>query len=470
MTKDATNIERKSEAGVASRRLAVEILIKVESAGAYANLALASAFKRKTLSERDRAFVTALVSGVLRHRIKIDERIAQLSSRKLESLPLFLKNALRLAVFQIEHMSDIPQSAIVDTCVKLVHLGGHQGQARFANALLRSYLRAQESFTDDEVLPINTEQLPSSYSMPMWLVERWLKAWGPDETKILLEHTQTIPELVLRTCEQAITPEGLQEILEGRGMKLRRGTLVPSCLLVEQRGPLRGPATKLPGYEEGLFVIQDEAAAFVSTVVDPRPGDLVIDLCAAPGGKSLHMAELMENKGRVIAVDSRPARLGLLHKSRQRLGLTNIETFVADARSFVTEAQADCVLLDAPCTGTGVINRRSDIRFRRDAPDLIQLTELQRQLLEHASTLVRSGGVLVYSTCSIEPEENEDNIKWFLQNHNDFHPLSLKQFVPEDLASEWSAKTKVDLDIGWLTLMPSRHGTSGFFVCRLAHK
>lgn len=470
MTKDITPKQQKPDSGLASRKLAIEVLIKVDSEGAYANLALAGAFKRKQLSERDRAFVTALVQGVLRHRLKLDERIAQLSTQKLEKMPAFLRNALRLAIFQIEHMTDIPPSAVVDTCVKLVRSNGHEGQVKFANAILRNYLRKRDSFTDGEVLPLNLEQLPTSYSMPMWLVEKWLKVWGPEETRQLLEHSQQIPDLVIRVCEQSISTEGLLDILQAQGMKLRRGRLVESCLTIEDRGPFRGPLSKLPGYGDGLFIVQDEAAAFVSKVVDPKPGNLVIDLCAAPGGKSIHLAELMENKGRVVAVDSHSARLNLLRQNRQRLGITNIETFVADGRSFQTDTKADCVLLDAPCTGTGVINRRSDIRFNREAPDMVQLSELQRQLLEHASTLVKPGGTLVYSTCSMEPEENEQNIETFLANHKEFQPSSLQPYVPTDLLADWqknSLNAALDLNRGWLTLMPSRHGTSGFFVCRM---
>jgi 16S rRNA (cytosine967-C5)-methyltransferase len=470
MKKETEQKQPKTDAGLASRKLAVEILIRVESEGAYANLALASGFNRKQLSERDRAFVTALVQGVLRHRLKLDEWIARISTQKLEKMPVFLRNALRISLFQLVHMSDIRESAVVDTCVKLVRSHGHEGQVKFANALLRNFLRKRDSFADIEVVPLNLEQLPTSYSMPMWLVEKWLNAWGPDETRQLLEHSQQIPDLVIRVCEQSITTEGLQEILQAQGVKLRRGRLVESCLIVEDRGPFRGPLSKLPGYSDGLFTVQDEAAAFVSKVVDPKPGYLVIDLCAAPGGKSIHLAELMENKGRVIAVDSHSARLNLLRRNRQRLGITNIETFVADGRSFQNDTKADCVLLDAPCTGTGVINRRSDIRFHREAPDMVQLSELQRQLLEHASTLVKPGGTLVYSTCSMEPEENEQNIQAFLERHEDFHPSSLSPYVSTELLADWrtnSLNAALDLDRGWLTLMPSRHGTSGFFVCRM---
>lgn len=470
MTDDNTQVKQKKGVGLAARRLAVEILMKVEAEGAYANLALASAFKRKSLSERDRAFVTALVQGVLRHRLRIDGLLGKLSSRPLEKMPSFLRNALRLAVFQLDQMDDIPASAVVDTCAELVRKAGHEGQVRFANGLLRSYLRNRETPAPTEVVPPGVEELPVSYSMPMWLVDKWLNQWGIDETRKLLAHAQKIPDLIIRTCEQAITAEGLENAMQSRGVKVSRCKLVDTCFVVADPGPYRGSPSKLPGYDDGLFTVQDEAAAFISKVVDPAPGDLVVDLCAAPGGKSIHMAELMQNRGRVIAVDSHAARLALLRKNRQRLGITNIETFVADARSFIVDTTADRVLLDVPCTGTGVMNRRSDIRFHREPPDLASLTQLQRQLLEHAATLVKPGGILVYSTCSIEPEENEDNICWFLEHHKEFRTLSLRPFVPAGVLAEWpgdACNNSLDLDRGFFTLMPSRHGTSGFFVCRM---
>jgi len=467
---ETTRPKEQAPAGLASRKLAVEILIAIEAEGAYANLAIASAFKRKTLSERDRAFVTALVQGVVRQRLKIDDHLSRISNQPLAKMPAFLRNALRLALFQLEQMPDIREAAVVDTCARLVRAAGHEGQVRFVNGVLRNYLRRRSTFQDEEVVPLNVEQLHTSYSMPIWLVERWLKNWGPDETKLLLEQAQQIPDLVVRACGLAITTDGLVSLLESRGVRVRRGQLVDSCLIVEDRGPCKGPPTRLPGYAEGLFSIQDEAAAFVSLVVDPKPGELVVDLCAAPGGKSLHMAELMENKGRIIAVDDHSSRLQLLRRARQRLGVTNVEVFVADGREFVLETRADRVLVDAPCTGTGVISRRSDIRFRREPPDLVQLTELQRQLLDHAAALVKPGGVLVYSTCSIEPEENEENIEWFLSRHSQFSPATLRPFVPDGLLAAWSEKgftSGQDLESGRLTLLPSRHGTSGFFICRL---
>jgi len=441
--------------GLASRKLALEALIKIDLDAAYANLALSAAFKRKTLPERDRAFVTALVQGVTRNRQNIDQAINKLSKRPLEKMPVSLRNVLRLGIFQLQFMPDIPASAVINTACDLAKKTGHVGQVSFTNGILRNFARQE-----------NIE--PVKASVPDWLMSKWTKQWGDDETQKLLNCTREIPEPTLRVCEMAITPEGLVDILTAKGIRLRRGKLVDSCLIIEDRGPIKGPVNKLPGYAEGLFTVQDEAASFVGRVVDPKPGEVVVDLCAAPGGKSIHLAEMMENKGRVIAVDSHAGRLKLLKDTRNRLGLTNIEVQVTDGRTLQLTESVDRILIDAPCSGTGVINRRTDLTLNRQAPDMVALVTLQKELLENAGKLLKPGGYLVYSTCSIEPEENEELIKWFLDTHKKFDAVSLEHFVNKALAAEWQESDKdFDLSKGYLQLLPSRHKLSGFFIARL---
>lgn len=447
--------ETKGKAGLASRKLALEALIKIDTDGAYANLALKAAFQRKALPERDRAFVTALVQGVVRHRQSIDEELGKLSKKPLAKMPASLRNVLRLAVFQLQFMPDIPQSAVINTACDLAKKTGHVGQVAFTNGILRNFARQERCE-------------PAKANVPEWLLEKWKKQWGNEEAEKLVAYTSEIPELTLRACEMSISPEGLVDIFKGKGIKCRQGQLVPTCIIVEDRGNLKGPVNKLPGYNEGLFTVQDEAASFVAVVVNPKPGEVVLDLCAAPGGKSVHLAELMENKGRVIASDSHEGRLKLLKETRNRLGLTNIEIMTADGRELKLDEQVDKILIDAPCSGTGVMNRRSDLALHRQAPDMVALTTLQKELLENAATLLTAGGVLVYSTCSIEPEENEELIKWFLDTHQEFEAEGLNPFIAQNLLQEWQ-KTDKDFhpESGMLQLLPSRHGLSGFFIARL---
>lgn len=609
MSEQSNEKTGRNDKGLPARRLAVETLISIERDGAYATIALSSAFKRKQLSDRDRAFVTALVQGVVRHRIELDDKISRFSKQPFEKTPVTLRNVLRLGVFQLDHMEDIPISAVVDTSTQLAKVLGHQGQAKFANGLLRNYVRSKSDQSQRGAVAGNTyraglttnsggasstagetvgeksgapcsgtvaegsgatssgtigetsngaksgnvcetsdasdpgrtggmssdtgtsgvmssanadgsataqpadatgvetakaagdvsgatrrgakvngvsnknlvvesdttsgaAKLSVKYSVPEWLVQRWLNNYGYEETVKLLAYAQSTPDLIVRSCEIAITPEGLATIFDNAGIRYRKGNLVESCLIIEP-GQHVSPE-KLPGYPEGMFSVQDEAAAFVSLVVAPKPGEFVVDLCAAPGGKSLHMAELMENTGRVLAIDKHANRLNLLKTNRSRLGLTNIEILASDGRTVTLDKPADRVLLDAPCTGTGVINRRSDLRYRRDAVDLTALSEIQQELLANAAKLLKPGGILVYSTCSIEPEENFDNIRRFMREH-DFDGEDLSQFLPvsmrEELQSCWggpACKTEAEMTTPYMIqLLPSRHHVSGFFICRM---
>jgi 16S rRNA (cytosine967-C5)-methyltransferase len=458
--------------GIAARKLAVDVLVRVEVDNAYANIALSSAFDRQVLSERDRAFATFLVQGVLRHRDQLDQQLRALSKKPLDKLTPAVRNLLRLAIFQLQYADDIPQSAVLNTATEIGKQVGHEGIARFVTGILRNYLRQAETAKEAPAAAADgasetkkdTAALAQQYSTAPWLVDRWLKNFGDTTAEKLLVYSQSIPELTVRTCESGITTEALMNVFASQGIKFRQGKLVPSCLIIEDRGKHKGPVEKLPGYGDGLFIVQDEAAALPPLVVAPQSGEVIVDLCAAPGGKTIQMAEMMENKGRIIAVDLHANRLEMLKKTRRRIGLTNIEVLAADGTSVQVDAPADKVLLDAPCTGTGVINRRSDLRFKREQPDLESLVKLQRALMQNAASMLKPGGVLVYSTCSIEPEENIENVEWFLQEHKDMRLDSLQPFVAESARDLFQPG---ELERGWVQLLPTEHGVSGFFVARL---
>lgn len=476
----------KGAKGLSSRRLALEALIQIEKKGTFTANALAKAFERTQLSDRDRAFVTALVMGVTRRKTQLDAQIKKLSTHPLQKLPVPLLNILRLGIFQLEEMPDIPPSAVINTCAELAKSTGHIGHVRLANGLLRNYSRTkgqptkESELLEDEPAPDaghKVEKLSQKYSMPVWIVERWLEHFGEKETATLASLAQEPAKLVLRTCSTAITVEGLKTFLESRDITVTDGLLVPSCLIVESTGKnrvSRGAPQSMPGYSEGLYSFQDEASAFVSIVVDPKPGETVVDLCAAPGGKTTHLAELMDNTGQIIAVDKSDRRLELIRTNRSRLGLTNIKVQPSDGRTFTLDNAADRVLVDAPCTGTGVLGKRPDIRYQRSQGELKTLVELQRDLLKNAAALVKPGGVLVYSTCSLEPEENVENMQWFLDNHKDYKLADITPFIPGKALDKWrqvtspaSTNTIDTARQGFIQLLPSRHGVSGFFVCRL---
>lgn len=465
--------------GVQSRRIALQVLIQVHG-GAFSNLALPEALKKSQLSKRDKAFVTLLVQGVIRNTNLLDDVIKRFSKNPIESLPPALLNTLRLAFFQLKFLKETPASAVLNTSASIAKIVGHKGMASYTTAVLHSYLRSDEAKLENEQSTAGGDDHSSSkpdeenatpaelarrYTIPEWLVERWIKNFGQAEALSLLKFSTSLPRIVLRANDLAITPEGLGIILENADISYEVSPLVPSCLVLDPRGRGRGSPSGIPGYNEGMFSIQDDTAAIVAKVVDAKPGELIIDLCAAPGGKALYMGELMENKGRIIAVDTRANRLELLKTNRRRLGITNIEVMEADGTTMQFEPQVDRILIDAPCSGTGVLNRRSDLRHRRKPEDIASLSKLQYELLDNADRLLKPGGVLVYATCAVEPEENEQVIDKFVASHPDYRFDDLTPYFPKELVQKHDLEYR--LRTGKLQILPSMSNLSGFFIARL---
>ncbi|MBZ0188282.1 MAG: hypothetical protein K8F91_18675 [Candidatus Obscuribacterales bacterium] len=548
---------KKREKGVESRQLALRLLIKIEAQNAYSNIVLAGALAKSTLSRRDRAFVTCLVQGVTRNKNYLDHLISRVYKRPPAKLPPILLNTLRLGIFQLEFLSNLPSQAVISTSTSIARNCGHEGLASYTTAVLNKFRKENnkapvDTFELDELQTLQTawlvpekqtendseslnsaaigsaqtspnlanaadagsisksyadsalisksgllsplseediEELSLSHSMPEWIVVRWLANYGLSETLCLLEHSQSPSSIALRVNDTAITREGLIALFKKEGIKAVPSTLVPSILFVVARGKQASGFHTYPGYEEGLFSIQDQAAALVCLALSPKKNELIVDLCAAPGGKTLHISEVMENTGRIIAVDKHESRLDLLKSSQIRLGLTNIEIRATDGLSFrLDEAEAnnledrnlvdnrlvdsnlvdsnlvDRVLVDAPCTGTGVLNRRPDLRYRRRIEDLELLSQLQLGLLNNASRLLKPGGVLVYSTCSVEQEENQAVCDKFLAANKNFRFDDLFPHLSEALSER--PELKEQLEQGWIQILPSMHGLSGFFIAR----
>jgi 16S rRNA (cytosine967-C5)-methyltransferase len=452
--------------GLTSRKLALEILVKTETQGAFTNLLLKETLDNNSssLSQKDRAFLMAMVQGVLRTQGQLDQSLAKLSKHPLAKMPVPLLCNLRLALYQIDHMN-VESRAAVDLAVELAKVTGHKGQAGFVNGLLRNHLRQSDESKKEPSTKEQSnepEDLSTEFSMPLFLVKRWHDRFGAQETRKLLEAQQKPARLTLRVNSMAIETKGYKKILEEKGIKCQFSQLAKNCLVLD-RNTVTGAITQLPGFADGIFSVQDEAAAFVSQVVNPQQSDLVYDLCAAPGGKTMHMAELMEGKGKIVAFDKQESRLSLIRENRKRLGHTNVMLEEADSTTYRNPIPADKILIDAPCTGTGVINKRGDIRLKLRACDFENLQKIQLALLENSVNLLKPGGLLVYSTCSIEPEENEDVIALFRKAHPDFQPvdLSYASHALTELKLAQEAKT------GQLYFLPSRQGFSGFFVAAL---
>lgn len=447
------------------RELAWLALNRIETDGAYANLALQAVLEEHSATERrEKAFCTELVYGTLRRLLKIDYILGRLLSRPLKSLQPAVKNVLRLGIFQLLYLPEIPDRAVCHSMVELLKSSKFRGLAPLVNGVLRNYLRTGAALELPDRNRDYLRFLEVEYSHPQWLIKRWLERFGPELTEALLKTNNGRPPLTVRIKQPELLGEKVAAALIGEGIKAVPGGYLPEALhLLDLPYALEESAV----FRQGWIMPQDESSMLVAHLVNPVPGEFIVDLCAAPGGKSTHLAELMNDQGRIISLDDHPHKVNLIKANARRLNLSIIEPQVSDARSFVLPENrlADAVLVDAPCSGTGVLRRRVDARYRRELQDLNQLAQLQREILQQAATLVRPGGRLVYSTCTLEPEENQKQTEWFLANHPDFELADYRAYLPEKLPNYLETA-----DQRWVTLLPEPDGGDGFFICRFNHR
>lgn len=445
---------------MAARELALRALYRIEVEAAYASLALAGEFRRTPADRRERALATELTYGVSRRRNTLDHLVGRCSRRPVDGLTPWIRNVLRLGAYQIFYMDKIPPSAAVDEAVTLARRYGHAGTAALVNAVLRCLVpsrgQVEDSLPKPEADPVAYLSIAESH--PEWLVRRWLARYGFADARGLMQYDNASPPVVVRANRLKVAPEALAARLAEEGVTAAPGRYLPEALRLEGPSAVEG----LPSFRAGLFQVQDESSMLAAWVVDPQPGELVIDAAAAPGGKTTHLAERMGGRGRVIANDVHAGRLALVEENCRRLGIANVEPVAGDGRDLPArwEGQADRVLLDAPCSGLGVLNRRPDARWRKTEEQVAALPALQGELLAAAARCVRPGGVLVYSTCTTEPEENGGVCDRFLAAHPGFAPESLAPYLPAPLAAE------PGVEGGRLQLLPFRHGVDGFFIAR----
>lgn len=399
------------------------------------------------LDARDRRWTRELVYGMLRMRGRLDALLAERVRGGLGRLDPELLDLLRLGAYQLLEMGSVPAYAAIAQTVELAKARAGEGAGKLANAVLRRLDRERDTLalpaTADPV-----EALAAEYSHPAWLVARWLERWGADETRRLLASNNTEPPIVARPVH--VVREQLEASLESAGVHVADAPLVPDSLVLTPPVPA---LTELGAFRRGLFHIQDPAATLVTRYAAIAPGAAVADCCAAPGGKAI---ELARTAGAVFASDASPHRLQRLRENVRRLELENVFAYAADA-SQPAIRPVDAVLLDAPCTGTGTMRRHPDARWRLKPSDVAVMTALQSRLLASAATLVNSGGLLVYSTCSLESEENDVPVDRFLATHPGW------QLEPPPAG----AVPETVLDGGRLRVLPQRHGIDGAFAARL---
>jgi 16S rRNA (cytosine967-C5)-methyltransferase len=444
------------------RSLAWQTLNRVETEQAYANLALATVLAAAgPVDQREKAFCTELVYGTLRHWLKMDYLLGRLLSRPLTSLKIPVKNLLRLALYQLIHLPDIPERAVCHTMVALIKGSKYSGLAGLVNGVLRNFIRLGKTLELPDPGRDLTAYLTVEYSHPRWLVTRWLERFGPDRTKTILEVDNARPPLTVRANRLAGQLPQLRAELQQSGVASTVGLLLPEALHLHD---LPVALEELAAFQAGKITPQDESSMLIAPLVAPRPGETIVDLCAAPGGKSTHLAELMQDQGCVFSLDDHPHKVELIAANARRLNLTALRPLLGDARDFSLPdgGLADAVLVDAPCSGTGVLRRRVDARYRRTETEIGRLANLQREILDQAASLVKPGGRLVYSTCTLEPEENQQQIAAFVTAHPDFKAVTWQPFLPSALALYLE-----DSGQKWATILPTPEGGDGFFICRL---
>ena len=437
-----------------ARETALRVLISCRTNGAWADAALKAQLARDGLDRADAALCSRIVYGVLQNELLLDHYIGAYCSQRPDHLQPPLLDILRVGAYQILFLDKIPDSAAVNTSVELAKLFKRGQASGLVNAVLR---KISQNKHDLPAIPDRdpVRQLSIRYSHPRWLVKRLLALVGREETEAFLAADNGVAPLTVQVNPLKTTVEALTAELEGAGVSAKSHPWVPGCLELSGTGDL----TALPAFREGKFLVQDPAARLVSLIAGVTPGEKVLDVCAAPGGKSFSCAFAMEDRGAILACDLHENKLKRVREGAARLGLACVDTATADGRVFRPEWEAafDTVLVDAPCSGLGIIRKKPDARYKK-VDDLFALPVIQNDILSNAARYVRPGGVLVYSTCTILPEENGEVTDGFLADH------------PEFVRTPFTLPAPAGETDGQLTLWPQRHGTDGFYICRMERR
>jgi len=438
-----------------AREVAVKVLNRIERTDSYLDKLLDFELKNSDLSRLDKSFLTELVNGTIRWKLKIDYVISQFYRGDYSKLDINLKNAIRLAMYQIMFLERVPQSAAVNESVEFVKKLRGQYLANLVNAILRSAIRKIDLVDYPQIEDDPVRALSVAHSFPAWLVRRFLNRFGNYETEQILISLNDRPRLSLRVNTNRVPTEQLASEFDSRGLRVSCGQFIPNFLYVEGLARIG----ELDSYKAGLFTVQDESAGLVSKLLDPKPGERILDVCAAPGGKTTHILELTNGEVELVAIEKYENRARLIQNSLDRLGYTGVKIIVADATVYSEPSLSlfDKILIDAPCTGFGVIRKKPDSKWKREPEDVGKLNEIQIDIFENVSKLLKPGGVIVYSTCTIESDENQGIIYRFLESHPEF------TIEPADLYVDRAVVGREE----FVEIFPHRHDMDGGFAARI---
>jgi 16S rRNA (cytosine967-C5)-methyltransferase len=435
-----------------ARGTAIKVLNRIERTDSYLDKLLDSELKSNGIADVDKSLFAEIVHGVIRWQGRLDWVLNGFTHGNFAKSEVNVKNALRVALYQLFFLNQVPQYAAVNEAVEFIKRIRGEKLANFVNGVLRNIIRNIENIHYPKPEDDPVQYLAVYYSHPYWLVKRWVDRFGREEVEKLLPANNEVPNLTLRINKLKIAPGEFLGLLDAQSISYQGSALIDRFIKVRS---LSGIA-QMNIFQNGYFSIQDESAALPVLLLAPKPGERIIDLCAAPGGKTTFIAEMMENKGEILAVDKYETKLKMITTSCDRLGISIAKPMIGDAVEIQIES-ADGVLVDVPCSGLGVLRKKPDIKWKRQPEDIPHLAKFQSKILANAATLVKPGGALVYSTCTTEPEENELVVQGFLKNHPEY---------TIDHASKFVNKAVVRED-GSIATFPHRDRIDGSFAVRL---
>ena len=448
------------------REIIIEILLELERTDGYVNLLLADVLEKYDyLEPREKAFIKRVTEGCVERRIQIDYVLDGISKVPVKKMKPFIRTLMRMSAYQILFMESVPDAAVCNEAVKLAKkrkFGSLQG---YVNGVLRNLSRQKRGIAYPDAEKNAAQALSIRYSMPSWLTEYFLGLYGREKTEKMLQAFLERKPVTVR-LEENLTVKEREELRgswEKKGVIVKKHPYLSYAVQIEKTEGIR----HLPGYEEGLFAVQDVSSMLAVEAAGIGNGQTVLDLCAAPGGKSLHAASKLAGAGSVLSFDITAAKLLRMEENRRRMRKENMKTAIGDARIYREELyqSADVVLADVPCSGLGVIGRKPDIKYHVTKQSLAEITVLQKEILQNAAAYVRPGGILLYSTCTIVPQENEKMVEWFCREFS-FVPESMRGNLPGELPEELLEAA----DTGMLQLLPGVHESDGFFFARLKRK
>jgi len=441
-----------------ARTIAAAVLKDMEQEGAYSNLKLNQYFKSYNLEYKDRGFASEILYGTLRNKLKIDYMIGRFSKVDLDKMSSWARNIIRTAVYQIFYMDRVPDFAAVNESVEIAKAKDRKA-ASFVNGLLRGILRNKEAFNKIDVKD-SVKRMSIEYSHPEWFIRKYLPIYGEGFLCRWMEQNNTPSHMTIRVNTLKTDTDTVGGLFQQKGIGVKRG-IVPEALILEGYGMIE----KSDEYSSGLITIQDESSMLASRVLKPSPGSNVLDMCSAPGGKATHMAQLMNDSGKLIAFDLHPHKIKLIRDNATRMGIHIINAQEGDASKHNQELEnfADFLLLDAPCSGLGLMRKKPEIRWRVTEEDIVSLQKVQKDILKNVSSYVKPGGHMVYSTCTITREENEEVLEDFLKYNSEFFIEDISSYIPEELKDSMTKE-------GFLKLFPHEHDTDGFFIAKLGRK